>query len=123
MDRLESDLYKKFRTLTTLLRVAVSLNFGQPSLADNGAPKREKLTERHHVLEAMASILVTNHENLAAIAFSVENGQDPVSGGLVVQDQIYNAKRCSSGTASLSISIYSTLMFSCRTESTSSTVQ
>ena len=111
MDPQKLLLHKKFRLLTIFLRVAVSLNYGQLSLTDDNAPKREKLTERHHSLKAMASILVTNNENLAAIAFSAEDGQNPVSGGLVVQDQMSNAKRWSSETASLSIPIYSMLMF------------
>ncbi|KAF8330281.1 hypothetical protein F5887DRAFT_986545 [Amanita rubescens] len=72
-------LRQKFRSLTTLLRVVLSLRIGYPTSSGDAAPS--SLTNSHHVLEAIASILIIDLEVVAVMAFSDD------SGGLVMQNQ------------------------------------
>ncbi|KAF8341059.1 hypothetical protein F5887DRAFT_1076627 [Amanita rubescens] len=78
-------LRQRFRNVIALYRLVRCINEGYPSLPDSSAPKLEALPSRRNVLEAITTILVVDHEILAAASFSeaTDNSQVSVTGSLV----------------------------------------
>jgi len=64
------DLHKEFRNLTLLLRFLTAVNGGHPTLPDRSAPKFSDLARRKEsVIDAVTTILVREHEIVAAAAY------------------------------------------------------
>ena len=82
-NELKEHLHQRFRTLTTLLRIVTCLRSGYLTLPDLDTPSPTTVTNNHHILEAVASILIINLEVVAVMAFSSDNGG---TGGLVIQN-------------------------------------
>ncbi|KAF8334579.1 hypothetical protein F5887DRAFT_921448 [Amanita rubescens] len=78
-------LRQRFRNVIALYRLVRCINEGYPSLPDSSAPKLEALPSRRNVLEAITTILVVDHEILAAASFSeaTDDSQVSVTGSLV----------------------------------------
>lgn len=83
---IELDAKAKFRNLTLLLCFITSLRQGQPCLPDHRAPKLWELVRKHGgVIDAVTTILVQNHEIIAATTVhntssgvAVDNPRPPV---------------------------------------------
>jgi hypothetical protein len=64
------DLHKEFRNLTLLLCFLTVVNGGHPTLPDRSAPKFSDLARRKEsVINAVTTILVHEHEIVAAAAY------------------------------------------------------